>query len=245
MFDSIPTTEVITAISAVVFIATCVQTITGFGFSIIATPLLVVLIEPRLGIQVNILMSLLMVSTLSWVLWREANIRLLKHMISAAALAAPFGVIIGSWVPDDFLVSSVGGILLMVGALRVVDVVFLATPKKSSTAGAASGFLASALGMPGPPILAYLSGIGCEKSEMRATSLLFFVIVYLLAIFWHSGIGDFQIAAVSISLLSIPALAVGLFFGNLIHKRVPAHRFEHLITALVILIGLSLCSRLL
>lgn len=76
---------------AIIFAAAILQTSTGFGFSILATPFLLIIFEPNEAIQINLLLSLLISGALIKKIVKDADFEILKRFLIGSVIGLPFG----------------------------------------------------------------------------------------------------------------------------------------------------------
>ncbi|OON72383.1 hypothetical protein BU230_11120, partial [Klebsiella pneumoniae] len=75
----------------IILVASILQTSTGFGFSIMATPFLLMLFLPQEAIQINIILSLIISISLIWKIRMDIDFILLKRLIFGSIVGVPFG----------------------------------------------------------------------------------------------------------------------------------------------------------
>lgn len=78
----------------IILTASILQTSTGFGFSIMATPFLLLLFSPQEAMQINIVLSLVISCSLIWRVRHDIDTVLLKRIIIGSVVGAPFGSIV-------------------------------------------------------------------------------------------------------------------------------------------------------
>jgi uncharacterized membrane protein YfcA len=104
--------------------------------------------------------------------------------------------------------------------------------------GLASGFLAGSVGLGGPPLTVYLAGLDLSKERYRATMSVYFTILNIVVVPAQvvvSGLFD----AVLWSLLLLPAVAVGGWFGHRVFSCIGESWFIRVVTLVVLAAGLG------
>jgi len=140
----------------IILSASILQTSSGFGFSIIATPLLLLLLSPQEAIQINILLSLVISFTLIWKVRRDVDFSLLKKIVIGSLIGAPFGSVIFSIVNITTFKFIIAITLIGLTILLFKNFSIQPTTKRDYGVGFLSGLLTTSIGMPGPPLLLYL-----------------------------------------------------------------------------------------
>src|SRR5690625_6195288 len=78
----------------IILCASILQTSTGFGFSIMATPFLLLLFDPREAIQLNLILSLFISSMLIVNIRRDVNWGGFERFVIGGLFGLPFGLTI-------------------------------------------------------------------------------------------------------------------------------------------------------
>jgi uncharacterized membrane protein YfcA len=226
--------------AVVVLLSSAVQSATGFGFSIVAVPFLAALLGVRDGVVVNLVLSMI------------ANIavtaRVRNHCSIPIALPMAAGSVFGL-VPGILILHNADVRLLKIGIallVTLVAVVLLTGMKfrfrqrrtSSVATGVASGFLAGSVGLGGPPLTVYLAGLDLSKERYRATMSVYFTILNIILV-PAQVVASRSFDAVLWSLLLLPAVAAGGWFGQRVFVRIGESRFIRVVTLVVLAAGLG------
>ncbi len=171
--------------------AALIGTLTGFGYALLATPLLIWVMPPRIAVPLVLFSSIVLLALLTV----EAFSEMQGKKIVRWALGALPGMLVGGYVlsrmPEDTMRSLIGAITLL-GAillwLRPTQPWRREWPG-ALAAGLLSGVLASASGMSGPPVILFGIKQQWDHRALRATLIGYFAIVHLLALFVLGGFG--------------------------------------------------------
>jgi uncharacterized membrane protein YfcA len=209
----------------IIFIASILQTSTGFGFSIMATPFLLLLFQPNEAIQVNLILSLLISIALIWKIRKAIDFVLMKKFIAGSLAGVPIGLFIFMTIDDLAAFKIAVSILLLVlTVLLVLKFRIKRTPLRDYLIGGVSGMLTTSIGMPGPPLLLYFAGTGTKKAVLRATTLAFYLFIYLISLATQLMFTGTNRVIWESSLKAIPIVILGLLIGqvlfNWINQRV-------------------------
>ena len=221
--------------SFAVFLASFMQSITGFGMAIIATPLLIVSYEPKFVVIVLIFLSLCSNIVFSLYLMRQANLKMAAYLSLGAFLGQPLGLVIYGSVSNNTLKIIVSlCILLFLIMMQFLHVKIPENNRNSAITGFFSGVLATTTGMSGPPLVMYLASTRQPPAITRATCVLYFLVINITSLlgFWLSGKNLAAATATGFSLL--PGLAIGLLLGNLAFKYVSAKLFYQLLLGMLL-----------
>ena len=215
----------------IIFISSAIQSMTGFGFAVLAVPLLVIFLNPRDVVALSMILSTLSVLAMAWRTRKHTRLPINTRLFTAAIFGLPPGLLALRYLDLAYLQIAVGLISIGVTLILVLSVVRShestladeAEPgnwwsRQTIFAGLVSGFLTGSLSMPGPPVVALLSGQSVKKAAYRATLLAYLSLIYPLALI-ALVIG--QLVSTRIFLISIghiPALIIGIMVGEAVHE---------------------------
>jgi uncharacterized membrane protein YfcA len=209
----------------IILIASTLQTSTGFGFSIMATPFLLLLFQPAEAIQINLILSLVISIALVWKIKEYINYELMKKLIGGSLAGVPIGLLIFMTI-DDFSTFNivVSLILLTLTGLLIMQFRIKRTTLRDFAAGGISGILTTSIGMPGPPLLLYFTGTDTKKEVLRSTTLAFYLFIYFISLITQLMFTGTNSVIWKSSLYAIPVVFLGLLAGqylfNLVNQRI-------------------------
>jgi uncharacterized membrane protein YfcA len=242
-------------ITSVILLASTLQSMTGFGFAVLAVPLLVPLLPPRHAVALIAVLSTATTVLAWWRIRAETAPGWIGRLFPAGLLGIPLGLVALVSLPADGLRVVVGlsslaiaGVLLWSHTATAASGPVAGVPATHDQhrrrrwaiwlAGLASGVLAGGLGMPGPPIMVLLQYAGMPKHTYRATALGYFTLLYpvTLLVMVAQGVLSGQIVAESVTYL--PAVLGGIVLGHTAHRRVPQRAFTRIVLLLLAAAGL-------
>ncbi|MDA0165139.1 TSUP family transporter [Solirubrobacter ginsenosidimutans] len=220
------------------------QAATGFGFSLLAAPLLFAAIDPEpavvlllvLGLEVNVL-------TLAGERRRPRPLpRTTALLLAWATPGALAGVAVLRALPPGAL--QVAVTLGVVGTLAARRVTTAHVP--AWAAGLAAGALTTTTSTNGPPLLLHLLGRGVTPTQVRDTLTVCFVGLAGLGALALFGTGDPALPDAGLTLGLLPAVAAGHLVGRRAFRRLSeSGRYELVLTvALVAAVGVGLIGAL-
>jgi|SRR5680860_19573 len=224
----------------IVLVASILQAGTGFGFSIMATPFLLLLFEPHDAIQLNMILSFLISVVMTFKIRNEVNKESLVRLIKGSLLGILPGLLLFIFLdvrPQKIFVS----ILILVStALLVAKVNVKQSNSKELITGALSGLLTTSLGMPGPPLLIYFAGAKVDKSTLRSTTLAYFVFVYLVSLILQFSMYNISKGVWISTLWALPFTLLGIYLGQWLFARLNQQLFQIIIYGLLFFTGIYL-----
>jgi uncharacterized membrane protein YfcA len=227
--------------AAAVFLAGLTYGLTGFGFALVATPIMVVLLSPRAAVPAVLLMSMANGLFLLLATWRDVQPRRILLLTLAGIAATPAGAY--------FLArGSAGALKCFIGAvITLFALAFLLGFQRplrqegpaSIPVGLVSGFLNGSTGMSGPPVILFFTNQGLEKRAFRANLVAYFMAlnVVTLPLYVYHGLMTRQVGLYALA--ALPALALGTWAGLRLSGRVDPRLFRLITLLLVLMAGVS------
>jgi uncharacterized protein len=210
----------------VVFCAGVVQGLTGFGFGIVAVPILTIFISPKLAAPMTLLNSLVLNAMILQRSPADADLGRIWPLV----LAGLAGVPLGAWVLVN---ADVDTLRIDVGATTVVfTLLFLSGFRRevsheklaSIPIGFVSGLMQGSINMAGPPVILFLTNQGLPRHVFRASIVAYFLILSLLTLPLLVAGGILNGTALVAALIVLPGLLAGGLIGTrLIHSVDEAH----------------------
>jgi len=202
----------------IILVASVLQTSTGFGFFIMATPFLLMLFLPQEAIQINIILSLLISVSLVWKIRADIDFTTLKRFMMGSIAGVPFGILLFVSININAFKLGVSILLLVLTLLLIFNFRVKSTRMRDFMVGGLSGLLTTSIGMPGPPLLLYFTGTDTEKGKLRATTLAFYLFIYFISLITQILFTGTNPLIWESSLYAIPIVFVGLYAGQIIFK---------------------------
>jgi uncharacterized membrane protein YfcA len=225
--------------AAVIFLAALIKATLGFGESLLAMPLLTIVLglttaTPLVGL-VAATLTLLMVGSN----WRTIDLRSTWRLLGAAALGVPIGALLVQSAPAALVTRLLGALLVGFGLFSLFRpaLVTLSHPAWSYLFGFLSGVLGSAYNTAGPPLVLYSAARRWPPDRFRATMQSVFLPVCILALISHALAGLWSAWVFELYALSLPLLLLALWLGEILSSRIPKHRFDRLVYGALVLLG--------
>ncbi len=231
--------------ACVMFLASFVMGLSGFGIALVAMAFLPWLMSPVTAIVVLTLYALVFSVVVVAQLRRDLTPRALVDLLIGTVVGTPIGVWVLASLPVTALNRLIGLVLVIVVALEARGT--MPTRLAGRGWGLGTGFLAGvlggAVGTPGPPVIVYATTQGWSPRTMKANTMGFFVAnqgVILIG-YWWADLFTRDVAAVSAA-FALPALA-GVGAGVALFGRLDPARFRRIVFALLLVSGLILLIR--
>jgi uncharacterized protein len=225
--------EVVQAIGLglVVLVGASAQRVTGLGFSLVASPYMVLLLGPFHGVLVINACGAVTAFLVLTQVWRDVDLGRAVLIIGPALPAVAVGAWMARSLPAAPLAVVVG--LLILAALLAVVVserarVLRGTPG-AVIAGIGSGFLNVTVGAGGPAVAVYAVSSGWAQRRFAATAQLIFGCLGVASLIAKGG----RPAMAAAGWITVAAgLAVGILAGNRVAGRVSPEKAQIAVVAL-------------
>jgi len=230
------------ALAAIImFFATLIQAIVGFGSGLIAVPLII----PLLGMgSTQAIIAVTGLVTGMSMIWRYRSYMEFKHVwriILASIITIPFGVRIPDMVPRDAALF-VLGIIILAYVLYVVSGLHMPHlhNRWGFLIGSIGGLLQGAFNTAGPPYVMFATSQRWPPFEFKGNiQTIFFVSgLFVVVAHWQRGVYTGE-ALQSIAIL-IPARLLGLWIGGKMDRYIKPEPFRKVVLVMLTLIGLNL-----
>lgn len=224
----------------IILVASILQTSTGFGFSILATPFLLLIFEPKEAIQINLLLSLVISSALLTKILKDIDFEVLKRLIFGSVIGLPIGIMIFLLIDINKIKMTISLIILVLTIMLILKVRMKQNKKRDLIVGGLSGSLTTSIGMPGPPLLLYFSGTDTQKEKLRGTTLAFYLFIYLVSLIIQVIFAGTSKTVWVSSGIALPLVLIGLYLGQLLFKRINQNVFRIFTYVILLFTGLYL-----
>ncbi|MEW5773889.1 MAG: sulfite exporter TauE/SafE family protein [Thermodesulfobacteriota bacterium] len=218
------------------------QGLAGFGSTLVAMPLLVTVLDVRTAAPLGCLLALAINLVLGARLRRHAQRRELVLLLACSAPGAGLGAWILGAAPEAALHALLGA-----GVLGMALVSLAAgRPRRAPglgwavLAGLAAGSLGVAIGVNGPPVVAWASRQAWDRHALKATLLAYFLCAGAAIVAIQAAQGLVTPQVLQLFALALPALAAGMAAGHACSGRLDETTFRRTVLALLAASGAAL-----
>ncbi|MCY7299367.1 MAG: sulfite exporter TauE/SafE family protein, partial [Ilumatobacteraceae bacterium] len=164
------TTVQFVVVAAAIFVAAFTQVIAGFGFGLLAMPIMTLAVPVEQAVVVSTLLGMVSTSWMGWHLRAAVDRPIAKRLTLAAFVGMPLGLWILNVVSDKTLRLTLGIAVLIATALLVrrINLAHVG-PTLDVGMGFISGVLNTSLSTNGPPLVFDLQARQLQPKEFRAT----------------------------------------------------------------------------
>ncbi len=226
----------------IIFLATFVQTTTGFGLALVSMPLLTAVIGLTTAAPIVAIFGLL-AEVILLLRYREAvYIRPVAKLVVAAFVGIPLGVwLLG--VVDPEIGTRILGVVVAGYAVYALLNFRLPTLVRSLWAypfGFMAGLIGGVYNIAGPPVIIYGSCRQWPLETFKGNLQGFFAPVSLMILLGHFVNGNVTSDVWQLLLVVIAGMVLGLLVGFGLDGRIPAPIFRKIVLLLLLVIGIRL-----
>jgi uncharacterized membrane protein YfcA len=240
--DLFPT---LTALLAVTVVAVALHAITGFGFALVLTPLLLALRTPAETVSTTLLLGLLANGVIAGER-RPAGVHpdTARVLLPAGLIGLPGGAAILALVPKTGLQIALGVVVLAAVAIQLRRPPAahggIAPRWQVGLAGLTSGVLTTAVGIGAAPVVLWMRHVGIPAAAMRWSIAAFFVVLGAV------GLGVLVVSAggealdgLGLAAALTPTAIIGYVAGRRLLARLGPHHYRAIVLAAIAASGLA------
>lgn len=239
----------VAAVAGIVFVAAALQRAVGFGFALLAVPLMAFVVPSKSAVVIVFLNGTVTCAWLTVRLRRRIDWPTARRLGLGAVLGAPIGVIILSFV-------SATAIRLILGVTTCLAAIWIIVssrlgdpepviPRRSTTLsmGFVSGIINTSLATNGPPLVYELRRTGFHDDRFRATISAVFLLSNLVGLPLLALAGLITASDLALAAFSIVPCLLGIVLGSRISDRMEPSHFALAVDALLLATGLLTISK--
>jgi uncharacterized membrane protein YfcA len=234
------------ALSLAAFCGGFTQGLAGFGSTLVALPLLAMVMDLKLATPVCCLLAVTINIVLTCRLFGRIRWSALALLLGASLPGMAIGARALAVVPGDWLKLALAAVVLAyvtLSCLRPGAGAARAGRELGLVAGFVAGCMGAAIGVNGPPVVMWVSRQGFDSGAVRATLTAFFLLAGFGVVGAQSLVGLVTSDVVTAYLTALPALAVGLGAGMAGCGRIGERGFARAVLAVLCLSGASLLAQ--
>ena len=228
------------AVIVIICIAAVLQSISGFGFSLLAMPLLSIFVD---------IQDAVVIATLCGIFTNAVHLRkdfqlvqrsIARRISLSALIGMPLGVVVLSVFSATHMRAIIGAVIVVLVFLMMRN--FILKTENTNVdivLGAFSGLLATSVSTNGPPLVFLLQSKQLDPWRLRATLAYVFTISGCASFIVLMIAGKGSIEAFQYAMLSLPAMYLGTVVGRKARLRVTQEAFKRLMYVLLLATAVS------
>lgn len=231
-------------VMAIVFSATVFRSAFGFGESLIAVPLLALLMPLDVAVPLSVFISITIAAFVVVQDHKKIHFKSAANLTIYACIGIPVGLWLLTHVPE--LAVKLGlGLLIIAFAIYLLSGTKLTELKDDNrwwlfSCGLLSGILGGAYGINGPPLVIYGAKRRWSAQHFRATLQAYFLVASTAGIigYWVNGL--LSQSLLKYYLWSLPALLPAIIIGRKINSALHGDKFFKYSYIVLMLLGVLL-----
>ena len=223
----------------IVIAASTVIGTVGFGFSLVAAPVLLLYLEPQQVVVVaNSLIALLMIMVLARTR-KNLKFKASLGLVLGGVAATPIGVLALNFASPSALRIAISIMIVFLGLISLKDIQLPFSQNKA--AGPVFGFLTSlavtTIAIGGPLGAIYSMSQRWKPDTVRAALALFFLASDLVAFPLYAATGLVEKNTIANIGVLIPGLVIGFFVARTIVTWINEKIFRYVVVAVIVVAG--------
>ncbi|MEE9262019.1 MAG: sulfite exporter TauE/SafE family protein [Dehalococcoidia bacterium] len=222
-----------------VLIVSTAAGVVAFGFAMTMTPFLLIFLEPRLVVEINLVLTAVLFTAVAFHSWRRINAGTLLALLLGGAAGIPLGVLFTKSVAEGALSLTLTGVVIVTAFLAIVGRFRYFSRERLAAVpiGGLFTFINASLALGGPVVALFALNQRWGRDQTRAMLSSFFMVTGAAILASHAAAGLLGLEELRSAALFVPALIA----GSLIASRLTGHINERLFRRLVLvaLLGTS------
>lgn len=230
-------------ISGILFLSACVMGLTGFGFGMVAIPLLSSMMSPKSAVPLSVLFSWITNTILLLRFRKSVETRIVGKLMVGIVVGIPVGVFFLKSIDDTLLKILLGSFTIFYvlnDFFNFLQTKIVIPDKYSLVAGVVSGCLSGGFGFGALPVLIFVSAKVFDNEKLKGTLHYVWLITLSSMIIFLSFFGLVHIRLLSGSIIYLPFVLTGLFIGNWAFGKINGSHLRPIILCCMLIVGLKL-----
>lgn len=228
-------------VAAIVSLSACAQMVSGFGFALMAVPLMGLAIDLKTAVVISTICGTASNTYQAINDGWHRDVNLARRLTIASLLGMPLGLVVLDRVNIEVLRVVIGAFVLvaLVAVLRAKAGTAAGGRPLEILAGFVSGVLATSTSTNGPPLVLLLRSRGLSPDVFRATINTVFSIVAFASIVLFAMGGRLTGEVLVGTVVAVPGLGVGMYVGYRLRGALSPRAFWRIVAGLLTATAIS------
>lgn len=226
----------------IVLLAAFVRSVSGFGYALIATPLLTFIFEAKSVVVMNVILGTITSVLILFSTRRYVDLRRVAFMSLGSILGIPIGAFLLSRLEPLIIELAIAVLVIPFSVLLLSghSHQFKRDTLGCGVTGFISGVLAASTSLGGPPVVLFLLNQGLVIERFVGTLAAYFLFTGVITIGAFSSLGMITTDLLIRVAIFLPALFLGSYIGIKVLPRINAILFKRIASALVSVAALAI-----
>ncbi|NQW24425.1 MAG: sulfite exporter TauE/SafE family protein [SAR202 cluster bacterium] len=211
----------------------------GFGFGLVAAPVLLLYLEPQQAVVVLNSLTAIMLAMVLVKNWRQLELRASAGLVLGGIVATPIGVLALNSASPSVLRITIAVVIIFLGLFSLTSVRLPFAERR--LAGPTFGFLTSlavtTIGIGGPLGAIYAIAQRWKPETVRASLALFFFSSDAVAFVLYAATGLVGRDTLANIGVMIPGLIIGFGLASILVNRINDRIFRYAVIAVIVIAG--------
>jgi uncharacterized protein len=233
--------EHLIALPVIIFLASLLQSLSGFGFSMIAMPMATLFLPAKVVAPILVVLCLMLNSTIVYKVRKHFDVRSIWPLLLTGIIFTP----VGTWaliVLDELVLRLfIGVLIVVVSILLMVGLRVKIENEKPwfASLGVISGLLNGSMTLAGPPVIVFLTNQSEDKHSFRARLTGYFLLlgIFTFGNYAVTGLMLTRNVGIYCALTTIP-MFIGTFTGIRLADKVSEKAFKKLVLWVILSSGI-------
>ena len=219
----------------IVLLAAFIRAISGFGYALVATPLLMLVMEAKSVVVMIVIMGIITCVMVLFPLWRHIDLRRAAFMCLGSIFGIPLGAYLLSSLDPSIIKLTVAIMVIPFSMLLLLGHShhFQRDTLGCSVAGFISGILGATTSLSGPPVVLFLLNQGLVTQRFVGTLAAYFLFIGVITTVAFSSLGLVTTDLIIKIAILLPALFLGTYVGIKVLPKINVNLFKKIVLAIV------------
>ncbi len=219
----------------IVLLAAFVRAVSGFGYALLATPLLTFVFEAKSVVVMNVILGSITSVLLLFQMRRHIDFRRVAFISLGSILGVPLGAYLLSRLDPSIIKLAIAVLVIPFSVVLLLGHShrFKRDTLGCGVAGFISGVLVASTSLGGPPVVLFLLNQGLVTQRFVGTLAAYFLFIGVITIGAFSSLGMITADLLTKVAILLPTLFLGSYLGIKVLPRINAALFKRIVSSLV------------
>ncbi len=224
----------------IVLLAAFVRSVSGFGYALLATPLLTFVFEAKSVVVMNVILGSITTVVVLFQTRRHIDLRRVVFMGLGSILGVPLGAYLLSSLDPAMIKLAIAVVVIPFSVLLLLghSHQFKRDTLGCIVAGFMSGVLQASTSLGGPPVVLFLLNQGLVTERFVGTLAAYFLFISAITIGTFSSLGMVTTDLLTRAAILLLRLFLGTYVGLKVLPRINATLFKRIASSIVVVTAL-------
>jgi len=226
----------------IILIAAFIRAVSGFGYSLISTPLLTFIFDAKTVVVMNMILGSATNLLVLYHTWRHIDFKRAGLISAGSILGVPIGAFLLSALDPSIIKLIIAALVIPFSIVLMLGYSYRFTHEHavSVIVGFFSGILASSTSLGGPPAVLFLLNQGLAREKFVGTIGAFFLVITALSLSTYAKLGLINTDVLIKVGIFLPVLFIGSYAGVRMLPKINVTLFKRLTTSILIVTAVSI-----